>query len=156
MSMKKSKIKNIKKIKGFNKTIDIHLDGNNLFFANSILTHNSGVSNTDPDMTNVAESLGLPMTVDLLLAIISNPQLDELNQKMIKQLKNRYNDTVLYNKFIVGLNKSKMKFYDVNAKGQIQSTNQTNIQNTQITNQDLGYEEDDNPKLNTKSFKDWS
>ena len=73
-------------------TIDISVSGDNLFFANGILTHNSGYDNSEIDLSNVSESTGLAATADLMFAIIATEQLKDLGQIMIKQLKNRYND----------------------------------------------------------------
>jgi archaellum biogenesis ATPase FlaH len=76
-------------------------------------TNREGYSNSDPDLTNTSESFGLPATSDLMFALISTEELESLNQVMVKQLKNRYNDTYQNRKFIVGINRAKMKLYDV-------------------------------------------
>lgn len=76
-------------------------------------TNREGYSNSDPDLTNTSESFGLPATSDLMFALISTEELEEAGQIMIKQLKNRYNDTYQNRKFIVGVNRSKMKLFDV-------------------------------------------
>lgn len=78
----------------------------------------SGFGSSDPDMTNTAESFGLPATVDLLLVLIATEELKQLNQIMVKQLKNRYHDMELNKRFVVGVDKSKMKLYDVEASAQ--------------------------------------
>jgi hypothetical protein len=72
----------------------------------------SGYGNSDVDMTNTSESMGLPYTCDMFFAFISTDQLKENNQIMVKQLKNRYGDVDMNNKFIVGLDKSRMKFFN--------------------------------------------
>jgi len=77
-----------------------------------------GMNNTDIDMTNTSESIGLPQTVDMLFALISTEELDQLNQIIVKQIKNRYNDVNYYKRFVLGLDKSKMRFYDVEASAQ--------------------------------------
>ena len=76
-------------------------------------TTRSGYSNSDPGLEDTSESFGLPATADLMLALISNDELQALNQVMIKQLKNRYNDPNLHKRFVVGVNRAKMKLYDV-------------------------------------------
>ncbi len=90
--------------------IDIEVNGNHLFFANNILTHNS---NSDIDITNVSESMGISHTVDLFLVLISNEALEKLNQIMVKQLKNRYNDISKHKRFTIGVDRSKMRLYDL-------------------------------------------
>lgn len=77
-----------------------------------------GYGSSDPDMTDTAESFGLPATADLFLAAITNEQLEQLNQLMFKQLKNRYNDPSLNKRFIIGVDRSRMKLYDVEASAQ--------------------------------------
>lgn len=78
----------------------------------------SGMTNSDPGMEDTSESIGLPQTVDMLFALISNEELDQMNQIIVKQIKNRYNDVNYFKRFVVGLDKSKMKFYDVEATAQ--------------------------------------
>jgi replicative DNA helicase len=72
-----------------------------------------GQSNSDPDITNTSESFGLPATVDLLLALVSTEELEQENRLLIKQLKNRYNDVTKYKRFLVGIDRSKMRLYDI-------------------------------------------
>lgn len=103
---------------GKRKTIDITTNGNNLFFANGILTHNSGHSSSDFGMEDTSESFGLPMTADLFLALIQPEELAELNQIIFKQLKNRLNDLNYNKRFIIGVDKSRMKLYDVETSEQ--------------------------------------
>ena len=78
----------------------------------------SGFGNSDPDMTNTAESFGLPATVDLLLVLIATDELRSLNQIMVKQLKNRYRDMELDKRFVVGVDKTKMKLYNLEQSAQ--------------------------------------
>lgn len=117
MQISLDEIVSIKKI-GEQETIDITVSGDNLFFANDILTHNSGMKSSDIDLTDTSESIGGPMTADLLLALISTPELEELNQIMVKQLKNRYADPTIFRKFVVGIDRSKMRLYDVDQTAQ--------------------------------------
>lgn len=78
----------------------------------------AGFSSSDPDMTNTSESFGLPATVDFLAVLVVTEQLKELNQIMVKQLKNRYEDMEKNKKFVVGVERSKMKLYDVEHSAQ--------------------------------------
>ena len=76
-------------------------------------TTRSRFSNSDVGLEATAESFGLPATADLMLALISNEELDELNQIAVKQLKNRYNDPTTNKRFVVGIDRAKMKLFDV-------------------------------------------
>ena len=76
-------------------------------------TNRSGFGNTDVDLTDTSESFGLPATADFMFALIATEQLDELGQVMVKQLKNRYNDVATNRKFVIGIDRSKMKLFDV-------------------------------------------
>jgi hypothetical protein len=76
------------------------------------------MGDADIDLTNTAESIGLPATCDLMLALISTEELEEMNQIMIKQLKNRYNDLSYYKKFVVGIDRSRMRLYDLEDNAQ--------------------------------------
>ena len=69
-------------------------------------------------MTDTSESFGLPATADLMFALIRTEELDELNQVMIKQLKNRYNDPSYYKRFVLGIDRPKMKLYDAEPSAQ--------------------------------------
>lgn len=78
-------------------------------------TNRSGFSNTDVGLENTSESFGLPATADLFLALIATEELEEQGQIMVKQLKNRYNDISKNKKFVVGIDRSKMKLIDVDS-----------------------------------------
>ena len=84
-------------------------------------TTRSGYSNDDVGLEDTSESFGLPATADLMFALISNEELANNGQILVKQLKNRYNDPVAYGRFVVGVDRSKMRLYDVD-----QSTNPMN------------------------------
>ena len=77
-----------------------------------------GYNNTDFGLENTSESFGLPATADFMFAIITTEELDKRNQVMIKQLKNRYNDLATNRKFVVGINRAKMKLYDLDESEQ--------------------------------------
>ena len=108
------KIAHIEEI-GYEDSIDIEVSGNHLFFANDILTHNSS---SDIGLEDTSESFGLPATADFMFAMISTEELQDLNQIMIKQLKNRYNDPTKYKRFVVGIDRSKMRLYDADNSAQ--------------------------------------
>lgn len=77
-----------------------------------------GYGSSDIGMENTAESFGLPATADLFLAIITSEELESLNQLMVKQLKNRYNDPTVNRRFVVGVDRAKMRLYDVDQSAQ--------------------------------------
>jgi replicative DNA helicase len=76
-------------------------------------TTRSGFTSSDPGLEDTSESFGLPATADFMFALISTEELQQLNQIMIKQLKNRYNDPNYFKRFVVGIDRAKMKLYDV-------------------------------------------
>lgn len=81
-------------------------------------TTRSGYSNTDLGLEDTSESFGLPATADFMFALITSEELEQLNQIMVKQLKNRYGDPTYNKKFVIGVDKSKMKLYDAEATAQ--------------------------------------
>ncbi len=81
-------------------------------------TTRSGYSNSDPGLEDTSESFGLPATADLMFALVSNEELASLGQLMVKQLKNRYNDPTQDKRFVVGIDRSKMRLFDVAQKEQ--------------------------------------
>lgn len=88
---------------GVQESLDISVTGDNLFYANGILTKNS---------------FGLPATADIMFALISSEELQDLNQMMVKQLKNRYSDPSINRKFVIGVDRARMKLYDVEQHAQ--------------------------------------
>ena len=85
----------------------------NLPIMSATQTTRSGYSNDDIGLEDTSESFGLPATADLMFALISNDELANQNQIMVKQLKNRYNDPVTNQRFTIGVNRSKMRLYDI-------------------------------------------
>ena len=81
-------------------------------------TTRSGFASSDVDLTDTSESFGLPATADLMFALISTEELEGLNQIMVKQLKNRYNDPTIFKRFIIGIDRAKMRLYDCEQKAQ--------------------------------------
>ena len=81
-------------------------------------TTRSGYSNSDVGLEDTSESFGLPATADLMFALISTEELEQMNQMMVKQLKNRYNDPTHHKRFVIGVDRSKMRLFDVDEDGQ--------------------------------------
>ena len=98
-------------------------------------TTRSGYGSSDVDLTDTSESFGLPATADLMFALISTEELEEINQIMVKQLKNRYNDPTINKRFVVGIDRAKMRLYDVEQSAQ---------QGITDANQDIQMESKDN------------
>ena len=121
--------------------IDIEVSGNHLFYANAILTHNSS---SDVELTDTSESFGLPATADLMFALISTEELESLGQILVKQLKNRYNDDNVYKRFVIGIDRAKMRLYDC------EQTAQDDLLDNK---KDEEYTYDDKPKKTFEGFK---
>jgi len=122
--------------------VDIEVSGNHLFYANDILTHNSS---SDVELTDTSESFGLPATADLMFALISTEELEELGQILVKQLKNRYNDPTIHKRFVVGIDRAKMRLYDCE-----QSAQNDILDNKQEEEYDF---EERKPKKSFEGFK---
>ncbi|MBT4088897.1 MAG: DNA primase, partial [Deltaproteobacteria bacterium] len=90
----------------------------NLPIISATQTTRSGFSNSDPGMEDTSESFGLPATVDWMVALVTNEELEALNQIMVKQLKNRYADVNTYKRFVVGVDRAKMRLYNVEQSAQ--------------------------------------
>ena len=116
----------------------------NLPIVSATQTTRSGYGSSDVDLTDTSESFGLPATADLMFALISTEELEALNQIMVKQLKNRYNDPTIFKRFVVGIDRAKMRIYDVEQKAQEDIL-------------DSGQEEEYNPeeKKTKKSFAEF-
>lgn len=113
----------------------------NLPIVSATQTTRSGYSNTDVELTDTSESFGLPATADFMFALISTEELESLNQIMVKQLKNRYNDPTLYKRFMIGIDRAKMRLYD------LEDIAQSNLA-------DSGQEENENSNFGmSKMFK---
>ena len=107
-------------------------------------TTRSGYGSSDIDLTDTSESFGLPATADLMLALISTEELEQLGQIMVKQLKNRYNDISINKRFIVGIDRAKMRLYDC------EQTAQSDILDS---GQEEEYNNEDKPKKSFEGFK---
>ena len=90
----------------------------NVPIVSATQTTRSGYGSSDVDLTDTSESFGLPATADLMFALISTEELEGLNQIMIKQLKNRYNDPTMNKRFVVGIDRAKMRLYDCEQSAQ--------------------------------------
>ena len=88
-------------------------------------TTRSGYSNTDVGLEDTSESFGLPATADLMFALIATEEMNQLNQIIVKQLKNRYNDPNIHKRFVIGVDRSRMKLYDVEQSAQTDLVNDT-------------------------------
>jgi replicative DNA helicase len=84
----------------------------NVPIVSATQTTRSGYGSSDVELTDTSESFGLPATADFMFALISTEELEQLGQIMVKQLKNRYNDPTVYKRFIVGIDRAKMRLYD--------------------------------------------
>ena len=110
-------------------------------------TNRDGFNSSDVDLTNTSESFGLPATADFMFAIVATDELDELGQLMIKQLKNRYNDLSQNKNFVIGVDRAKMRLYDVEASAQ------ATFDRPVMDNSEYGqrYDEEENMRFATKT-----
>ena len=90
----------------------------NVPIVSATQTTRSGYSSSDVDLTDTSESFGLPATADFMIALISTEELQELSQFMVKQLKNRYSDPAVHRRFVIGVDREKMRLYDVEQSAQ--------------------------------------
>ena len=111
----------------------------NVPIVSATQTTRGGFTNSDPGLEDTSESFGLPATADFMFALVSNEELEGLNQIIVKQLKNRYNDPSFYKRFVVGIDRAKMKLYDVEASAQVGLS-------------DAGQDKDDGPMFDKSSF----
>ena len=97
-------------------------------------TTRSGFSNSDPGLEDTSESFGLPATADFMFALVTNEELEGLNQILIKQLKNRYSDPNYYKRFVVGIDRAKMRLYDAEQSAQDEIIDKGHDDDTQPLN----------------------
>ena len=117
----------------------------NVPIVSATQTTRGGYGNSDVELTDTSESFGLPATADLMFALISTEELEGLGQIMVKQLKNRYNDPTIYKRFIVGIDRAKMRLYDCEQSAQ---------KDILDSGQDDEYnDEDKKPKKSFEGFK---
>jgi replicative DNA helicase len=90
----------------------------NVPIVSATQTTRSGYGNSDVELTDTSESFGLPATADLMFALISTEELEQLGQIMVKQLKNRYNDPTMNKRFVIGIDRAKMRLFDCEQSAQ--------------------------------------
>ena len=117
----------------------------NVPIVSATQTTRSGFASSDVDLTDTSESFGLPATADLMFALISTEELEGLNQIMVKQLKNRYNDPTIYKRFVIGIDRAKMRLYDCEQKAQ-----------DDIVDSGSGEEYNNEDKVPKKSFAEFN
>jgi len=115
----------------------------NVPIVSATQTTRSGFGSSDVELTDTSESFGLPATADLMFALISTDELEGLGQILVKQLKNRYNDPTVYKRFIVGIDRAKMRLYDC----------EQSAQEDMIDKQPERNYDDDKPKKTFEGFK---
>ena len=116
----------------------------NVPIVSATQTTRSGYGSSDVELTDTSESFGLPATADLMFALISTDDLEGLGQIMVKQLKNRYNDPTIFKRFVVGVDRAKMRLYDCE-----QSAQEDILDN----GKDEEYDYDEKPKKSFEGFK---
>ena len=103
-------------------------------------TTRSGYGNSDVELTDTAESFGLPATADLMFALVSSEELEQRGQIMVKQLKNRYNDPTINKKFVVGIDRAKMRLFNTETSAQDNIIDDTPVFNKSKAGQTLDSE----------------
>ena len=116
----------------------------NVPIVSATQTTRSGYGSSDVELTDTSESFGLPATADLMFALISTEDLEGLGQIMVKQLKNRYNDINMFKRFVIGVDRSKMRLYDCE-----QSAQDDILDN----GRDEEYDPEEKPKKSFEGFK---
>jgi len=118
----------------------------NVPIVSATQTTRSGYGNSDVELTDTSESFGLPATADLMFALISTEDLENMGQIMVKQLKNRYNDPTIYKRFVIGVDRSKMRLYDCEQSAQNDILDKGG-------DDDYNSQEDKKPKKTFEGFK---
>ena len=116
----------------------------NVPIVSATQTTRSGFASSDVDLTDTSESFGLPATADLMFALISTEELEGLGQIMVKQLKNRYNDPTYNRRFVIGVDRTKMRLYDCEQQAQDDLLD---------SGQDVEYNEEDKTTKKFAEFK---
>jgi replicative DNA helicase len=118
----------------------------NVPIVSATQTTRSGYGSSDVELTDTSESFGLPATADLMFALISTEELEGLGQILVKQLKNRYNDPTIHKRFVIGIDRAKMRLYDC----------EQSAQNDILDNgkeEEYDYHEENKPKKSFEGFK---
>lgn len=126
---------------------------NNVPIFSATQTNRGGFNNSDVGLENTSESFGLPATADFMFAVIRTEQLDSLNQVLVKQLKNRYGDENTNKKFVMGVDRSKMKFYDVEQFAQDSLVDTGQVSDDNEDDEPRGYGSGYDGKKNGHKFK---
>jgi len=116
----------------------------NVPIVSATQTTRSGYGSSDVELTDTSESFGLPATADLMFALISTDELEQLGQIMVKQLKNRYNDLSVNKRFVIGIDRAKMRLYDCEQSAQHDILD---------SGQEEEYNNEDKPKKSFEGFK---
>jgi archaellum biogenesis ATPase FlaH len=124
----------------------------NVPIVSATQTTRSGYSNTDVELTDTSESFGLPATADFMFALISTEELEQLNQIMVKQLKNRYNDPTFHKRFMIGIDRAKMKLFDLEQSAQKDLVD-TGITLDEDSLEDFSFSKHFKPKKDFSSIK---
>jgi len=111
---------------------------NNVPIVSATQTTRSGYTNTDVGLEDTSESFGLPATADFMFALISTEELEELSQLLVKQLKNRYNDPNNHKRFVVGIDRPKMRLYDAEENAQEELTDVSPTVSTNSKKSEIG------------------
>ena len=119
----------------------------NVPIVSATQTTRSGYGNSDVEITDTSESFGLPATADLMIALISTEDMEQMGQIMVKQLKNRYNDPTMYKRFVVGIDRAKMRLYDCE-----QSAQEDIIDAGDIPDNPVSYKTDSKNNLKDSKF----
>jgi len=119
----------------------------NVPIVSATQTTRSGYGSSDVELTDTSESFGLPATADLMFALISTEELEQLGQIMVKQLKNRYNDPTIHKRFIVGIDRAKMRLYDC------EQTAQKDIIDKGVDDEEDDIYQKEKPKKSFEGFK---
>jgi replicative DNA helicase len=121
-------------------------------------TNRSGFASTDVELTDTSESFGLPQTADFMFALVSTEELQGLGQIMIKQLKNRYADPAANRRFVVGIDRSKMKLFDLDESAQrgIINMSESKDEESEDEGEFKTFRERMSDKFKKRDFADWS
>lgn len=126
----------------------------NVPIVSATQTTRSGYGNSDVELTDTSESFGLPATADFMFALVTSEELEQLGQLMVKQLKNRYNDPNYYKRFVIGVDRSRMKLYDAEQSAQDDLMDDSPVMDKTPTGQ--RYEEESrSSKFDRNKFKDF-
>lgn len=123
----------------------------NLPIVSATQTTRSGYTNSDIGLEDTSESFGLPATADFMFALVRTEELDNLNQVMVKQLKNRYDDPHTNKRFVIGVDRAKMRFYDVEESAQTLTQNNVS-QMTAVLDDKFEIHSKENKKRNFSGF----